>query len=177
MATTGHSSSPLSSDEEKNGLDTKGTSPSVDENSSVGAGEAIEEYVVDKALEKRMLRKFDLYILPTLAFMYLFNSIDKSNLGNAKTDHLEKDLNFHGNQYNILLSVFYAPFVLSGPAMNLLTKKFGAKYVLPIAMLIFGAMAMISAACTNFGGIVTTRWFLGMAESGRKITLFSMSQN
>lgn len=44
--------------------------------------------------------------------------------------------------------------------MNLLTKKFGAKYVLPIAMLIFGGMAMLSAACTNFGGIVTTRWFL-----------------
>lgn len=25
---------------------------------------------------------------------------------------------------------------------------------------------MLSAACKNFGGIVTTRWFLGMAESG-----------
>jgi MFS family permease len=50
--------------------------------------------------------------------------------------------------------------------MNLLTKRFGAKYVLPIAMLIFGAMAMLSAACTNFGSILTTRWFLGMAESG-----------
>jgi MFS family permease len=50
--------------------------------------------------------------------------------------------------------------------MNLLTKRFGAKYVLPIAMLIFGSMAMLSAACTSFGGIVTTRWFLGMAESG-----------
>jgi len=32
--------------------------------------------------------------------------------------------------------------------------------------MIFGSMAMISAAATNFGGIVTTRWFLGMAESG-----------
>ena len=50
--------------------------------------------------------------------------------------------------------------------MNMLTKKYGAKYVLPGAMLVFGSMAMLSAACTNFGGIVTTRWFLGMAESG-----------
>jgi len=96
----------------------------------------------------------------------LDSSIDKSNLGNAKTDGLEKDLHFHGNQYNILLSIFYVPFVLTGPGMNLLTKKFGAKYVLPVAMLIFGSMAMISASTTNFGGIVTTRWFLGMAESG-----------
>jgi predicted MFS family arabinose efflux permease len=50
--------------------------------------------------------------------------------------------------------------------MNMLTKRFGAKLVLPIAMIIFGGMAMISAATVNFGGIVTTRWFLGMAESG-----------
>jgi MFS family permease len=50
--------------------------------------------------------------------------------------------------------------------MNMLTKKYGAKYILPIAMIIFGGMAMISAGTKNFGGIVTTRWFLGMAESG-----------
>jgi MFS family permease len=76
------------------------------------------------------------------------------------------DLHFKGNQYNILLSVFYVPLVLTGPPMNMLTKKFGAKFILPIAMMIFGSMAMISAAATNFGGITTTRWFLGMAESG-----------
>lgn len=50
--------------------------------------------------------------------------------------------------------------------MNLLTKRFGAKVVLPISMLFFGSMAMLSAATVNFGGILTTRWFLGMAESG-----------
>jgi hypothetical protein len=36
--------------------------------------------------------------------MYLFNSIDKANLGNAKTAGLEKDLGMSGtNQYNIIL--------------------------------------------------------------------------
>lgn len=94
------------------------------------------------------------------------SSIDKSNLGNAKTDGLTKDLHFKGNQYNILLSIFYVPLVLSAVPMNMLTKRFGAKFILPIAMMIFGSMAMLSAAAKGFGGIVTTRWFLGMAESG-----------
>lgn len=79
---------------------------------------------------------------------------------------MTKDLHFVGNQYNILLSIFYVPLVLAGPPMNLLTKRFGASLILPLAMIMFGSMAMLSAACTNFGGIVTTRWFLGMAESG-----------
>jgi MFS family permease len=101
-----------------------------------------------------------------MLMIILLSSIDKSNLGNAKTDGLSTDLNFGGDQYNILLSIYYIPFVLTGPPMNMLTKRYGAKYTLPIAMLIFGSMAMLCAATKNFGGIVTTRWFLGMAESG-----------
>lgn len=132
----------------------------------IGEVEVTSTYVVDKQLEKKLLRKFDIHILPLLAIMYLFNSIDKSNLGNAKTDGLTKDLHFKGNQYNILLSIFYVPLVLSAVPMNMLTKRFGAKFILPIAMMTFGSMAMLSAAAKGFGGIVTTRWFLGMAESG-----------
>jgi hypothetical protein len=49
--------------------------------------------------------------------MYLFNALDKGNLGNAKTDGLEKDLHFKTNQYNIILSVFYVPYVLCAPPL------------------------------------------------------------
>ena len=79
----------------------------VDDGSSNGALDSYEGYVVEKAMEKRMLRKFDFIILPTVALMYLFNSIDKSNLGNAYTDGFTDDLGFVGSQYNILLSIFY----------------------------------------------------------------------
>jgi MFS family permease len=110
--------------------------------------------------------KFSLCITKESLLTKTSSSIDKSNLGNAKTDGLTVDLHFKGNQYNILLSIFYVPLVLTAVPMNMLTKKFGAKFILPIAMMMFGSMAMISAATVNFGGIVTTRWFLGMAESG-----------
>lgn len=55
--------------------------------------------------ETALTWKFDLRILPMLACMYLFNALDKGNLGNAKTDGMDKDLNFKGNQYNTMLSV------------------------------------------------------------------------
>ena len=41
--------------------------------------------------------------------MYLFNSLDKSNLGNAKTAGFDTDIGMKGNQYNIMLSVFFIP--------------------------------------------------------------------
>jgi len=44
---------------------------------------------IDSHAERALVRKFDLRLLPVLACMYLFNSLDKSNLGNAKTAGLE----------------------------------------------------------------------------------------
>lgn len=44
---------------------------------------------VDPRAESKLVWKFDLRILPVLAVMYLFNSLDKSNLGNSKTAGLE----------------------------------------------------------------------------------------
>lgn len=74
-------------------------------------------YVVDHEAERALCRKFDFRLLPVLALMYLFNALDKGNLGNAKTDGLDKDLHFKSNQYNILLSVFYVPYVLCAPPL------------------------------------------------------------
>lgn len=44
---------------------------------------------IDARAERALVWKFDLRLLPVLAIMYLFNSLDKSNLGNAKTAGLE----------------------------------------------------------------------------------------
>ena len=66
---------------------------------------------IDPVAERKLVWKFDLRILPVLAVMYLFNSLDKSNLGNAKTAGLEKDLNLGDHGYNTILSVFFVPYV------------------------------------------------------------------
>lgn len=39
------------------------------------AGEVEGVYVVDRAMEKKMLMKFDLHILPMLSIMYLFKYV------------------------------------------------------------------------------------------------------
>lgn len=72
-------------------------------------------YVVDHHAERALCRRFYFRLLPVLALMYLFNALDKGNLGNAKTAKFDKDLGFKSNQYNIILSVFYVPYVLFAP--------------------------------------------------------------
>lgn len=117
------------------------------------------------AADRALVWKFDLRILPVLAIMYLFNSLDKSNLGNAKTAGLEKTLKLKGHQYNTILSVFFVPYVLTAPFLGILGKKLGPNRVLPAMMFSFGCFTILVTAVMNFGGLMTMRWFLGMSES------------
>lgn len=91
---------------------------------------------------------------------------DKSNLGNAKTAGLENDLGMSGtNQYNIILSIFFVPYVLTAPFLGILGKKYGPSRVLPAMMFTFGSMTLLVVTVQNFSGLFALRWFLGMAES------------
>ncbi|KAL6870355.1 major facilitator superfamily domain-containing protein [Trichoderma novae-zelandiae] len=121
--------------------------------------------VVDHPAERALCFKFDIRILPVLAIMYLFNALDKGNLGNAQTKGLSDDLHFKPNQYNLVVSIFFVPYVIFAPPFAMLAKKFGASRALPLMMLTFGSMTLCTAATQNFGGIFAVRWFLGMAES------------
>lgn len=94
----------------------------------------------------------------------LFNALDKGNLGNAKTAGLTDDLGFTGNQYNIIVSIFFVPYVLFAPPFAMLGKKYGPHRALPVMMFVFGSMTLFMAAARNFSGVFALRWFLGMAE-------------
>ncbi|KAH7161593.1 putative MFS transporter [Dactylonectria macrodidyma] len=140
--------------------DVEDTAPEKGELTNISASQSI-----DPVLERRTVWKFDLRILPLLAVMYLFNSLDKSNMGNAKTAGLVDDLRLVGNQYNILLSVFFIPYVLAAPFLGLLGNKFGPSRILPCMMMVFGSMTLLTAAAHSFSGLFALRWFLGMSES------------
>ncbi|KAA1471527.1 MFS general substrate transporter [Dentipellis sp. KUC8613] len=115
--------------------------------------------------ERRLLRKFDWLLLPPLTFMYLCNALDKGNVGNAKTAGWDKDIHLTGDQYYLLVMIFYVPFCLFGTPISIFIKRFSAARVLPIMMIGFGAMALCTAAAKNFSQIFAIRFFLGIFES------------
>lgn len=86
-------------------------------------------------LTSQIVRKLDLYLLPFLSIMYFFNSVDRSNLGNAKTDGMDKDLGFTGEQYSLLILLFYIPNGLCDLPLNMLTKKWSGRVMLPTCKL------------------------------------------
>ncbi|KAL1600810.1 hypothetical protein SLS60_007198 [Paraconiothyrium brasiliense] len=148
----------------KNGLEVTASKSSSDGNNPIPI-EGQTEHLPTFEHEKRLAWKFDIRILPMLAVMYLFNALDKGNLGNAKTDGMDKDLHFKSGQYNTMLSIFFVPYVLFAPPIAMLGKKIGPSRMLPTLMVCFGSMTLLSASVKNWGGMMALRWFLGMAEA------------
>ena len=106
-------------------------------------------------------RKIDTYILPFLSVMYLCNSVDRSNLANAYTDGFADDMHFVGQQYSLLLLLFYIPNGFLDLPLNLLTKRYGARWILSSLCLLWGIMSILQAAATNFAGMLVLRLFIG----------------
>ncbi|PLB43327.1 allantoate permease [Aspergillus steynii IBT 23096] len=143
--------------------DLKSPPPVLSEEAGVIVAESI---AVDVAIERSVVRKLDFLLLPVLSLMYFFNSLDRSNLGNAKTDGLEQDLNLVGNQYSIILAVFNVTFCLFDLPSNLLLKKYSGKVMLPLMMVGWGSITLLQCAVYNFAGLLVCRLFMGVFEAG-----------
>ncbi|KAF9937007.1 hypothetical protein BGZ67_001729 [Mortierella alpina] len=92
--------------------------------------------------------------------------LTRGSKGNAKVANLEADLDLTSGLFNMAGSIFYIGYILGEIPANLALKKVGPKIWLPLTMIGFGGMSMCTAAVTNGAGLLATRFFLGLAESG-----------
>lgn len=52
-------------------------------------------------LEKKLVRKIDLRLLPMIIIMYIMNYLDRNNIASAKIAGLQKDLALSESQYQV----------------------------------------------------------------------------
>lgn len=64
---------------------------------------------VDRAAEKRLLRKCDLHVIPVVTLLYSLAFLDRINIGNARLQGLEKDLHMKGQDSTLLSWSFSFP--------------------------------------------------------------------
>ncbi|KAB8072469.1 putative MFS transporter [Aspergillus leporis] len=114
-----------------------------------------------------LLRKVDFRLVPMLAILYLISHLDRANIGNAKIEGLTEDLGLSGIQYNIVLSIFFIPYVLLEVPSNMLLKNFSRPSVyLGILITCWGIIMTLTGLVQNFAGMLVTRFLLGVFEAG-----------
>lgn len=95
----------------------------------------------DNDIEKRVLRKCDLHVLPILYTLYMLSYLDRINIGNARIEGLEKDLGMSGNDYNIAVQVLFIPYILLEVPSNIMLKRVAPSTWLSFIMFIWGMFA------------------------------------
>jgi len=126
-----------------------------------------EQWEENPELDKRLNRKFDLHILPWLFGIWLFSFIDRSNIGNAKIAGMPEDLGIStGTTFNVVLLVFYVPYILVDVPSNLLIKKVRAGIYLPSLITAWGLVTTFTGFVKNFPSLLACRLLLGLCEGG-----------
>ncbi|KAI1374479.1 MFS general substrate transporter [Hypoxylon crocopeplum] len=140
----------------------EGTIASSDEKSLGHESDALH---IDPALEKRVRRKIDRVLVPLVMGLYLVAFLDRSNIGNAETAGMSKDLGFDDAHYQWLLTIFYIPYILFEWAA-LMWKAVPPHIWACSCVLVWGLASTLQAAAFNWSGLMACRFFLAMAEAG-----------
>ncbi|KAK5690808.1 hypothetical protein LTR97_011969 [Elasticomyces elasticus] len=170
------SSSTTSRDVEKLSMD-KATKPS--DVVSVTAGEITNEAEYERYLalhaefqaengrsHKKLIRKLDWRLLPTLSFLYLMCSLDKANAGNAKLFGFLEDVGMTPKQFNLALMYLFFTYGLCEPLSNIALRRLGPRIWFPFIVCAWGLVSTLTSQVTSYGGFVAIRLALGMTEAG-----------
>ncbi|SPO07182.1 related to putative tartrate transporter [Cephalotrichum gorgonifer] len=118
-----------------------------------------------KRFERKLVRKVDIRLLPTLIIMYLLNFLDRSNLAQARQGSLEKDLNMSGTDFNLATSIFFVGYLLMQLPSNLLLTKVRPALYLSASCCMWGVVSTCNSAARSFTQLVVIRFFLGFVEA------------
>ncbi|KAK5732783.1 hypothetical protein LTR17_010201 [Elasticomyces elasticus] len=117
-------------------------------------------------IEKKLVKKIDLVIMPTIVLVYLMNYIDRNNYPAARLAGLEEDLDMTGNQFQIGLSVLFVGYVLMQVPSNMLLNWCGRPaYYIGFWTMVWGTVSALTSLCQSYGHIVACRFILGFVEA------------
>ncbi|KAJ6521970.1 MFS general substrate transporter [Mycena vulgaris] len=116
--------------------------------------------------ERKLWQKIDLRLMPILSLMYLLSFLDRGNIGNARLQGLETQLNLTGNKYNIALTMYFIPYCIFECPANMVLKRIRPSRWLPGITVVWGIIMTLMGLVKTYPQLVGVRICLGIAEAG-----------
>ena len=116
--------------------------------------------ILDGAYKKAVWR-----LIPFIFVCYLFNYLDRVNVGFAKLEMLDA-LGLSETVYGLGAGIFFIGYVLCGVPSNLMLHKVGARRWIALLMLVWGALSACLMFVSTPQSFYTLRFFTGVAEAG-----------
>lgn len=112
-----------------------------------------------------LTRKVAWRLIPFLCVLYLFNILDRTNVGFARLT-MKRDLDIGDNAFNWGYGIFYVGYVLFEVPANLLLLRIGARRWIARILISWGLVSCATLAVTGPWSFYAARILLGVAEAG-----------
>ncbi|MCB2254382.1 MFS transporter [Pseudomonas chlororaphis] len=110
-------------------------------------------------------KRITLRLIPFIFICYLFNYLDRVNVGFAKLQMLDA-LKFSETVYGLGAGIFFIGYVLCGVPSNLALNKFGPRRWIALMMIAWGTLSTCLLFVTTPTQFYTLRLLTGAAEAG-----------
>ncbi|GAB4060754.1 MFS transporter [Uliginosibacterium sediminicola] len=117
------------------------------------------------ALLEGAYRKTIWRMIPFIFICYLFNYLDRVNVGFAKLQMLDA-LQLSETVYGLGAGIFFIGYVLAGVPSNLILHKVGARRWIGTLMIVWGALSASLMFVSSAQSFYILRFFTGIAEAG-----------
>ncbi|KZT50875.1 MFS general substrate transporter [Calocera cornea HHB12733] len=125
-----------------------------------------KQIIVTPEDNKRILRKTDQIILVILVWVYFLQILDKSVLGYSAVFGLQTDTHLVGTQYSLVGSVGYFGQIGILPFLTYIMVRVRPRELMPLLVFCWGASLTGMAGAHDYGGLLATRFLLGLFEAG-----------
>ncbi|KAK8004062.1 E3 ubiquitin ligase complex SCF subunit scon-3 [Apiospora arundinis] len=102
---------------------------------------------------------------PILFVMYFLNYVDRGSLAQARLNHLERDLDMHGENFNVAVSSFSVGYILMQIPSNMLITRVRPSAYLSVIMFIWSVLSACTGLVHSFEGLIACRILLGLFEA------------
>ncbi len=123
-------------------------------------GSRSEDPIASRALRKAIWR-----ILPFLFLLYVFNILDRVNVGFARIT-MQKDLDMSDEIFDLGFGFFYIGYLLFEVPSNLLLVRVGARRWIARILVTWGLVSISMMFVTSAFEFYVVRFLLGIAEAG-----------
>ncbi|KAB5533651.1 major facilitator superfamily domain-containing protein [Coniochaeta sp. 2T2.1] len=119
----------------------------------------------ETAVERKLLRKIDFFILTYCCLAFFFNYLDRAALSNAYVSGLKEDLNLVGNDYNVLTTCLTVGYIIGQVPHALAIQVIAPRIWFPLMTAIWAGLTMCSAATHSMGALAAIRFLQGIVEA------------
>jgi D-galactonate transporter len=120
---------------------------------------------LDPGILERGYRKATWRLIPFIFICYLFNYLDRVNVGFAKLEMLDA-LHLSETVYGLGAGIFFVGYVLSGVPSNLILHKLGARRWIAVMMILWGGLSSAMLLVQGPASFYVLRFLTGVAEAG-----------